>query len=73
MNKSSEKSPLRVIGIDLGKNSFQLCGVNELGQIQLDKKLTRKQLKTQMVQIRPCLVGMEAYLCVYASNRCTNI
>ena len=48
MNKSSEKSAIRVIGIDLGKYNLQLWGVSNEGHVQLDKQLSRKQLKIQL-------------------------
>lgn len=60
MNKSSENSEVRVIGIDLGKYNFQLWGVNKAGKVLLDKQLSRKQLKTQLAQLQPCLIGLEA-------------
>lgn len=60
MNKSSEKPTVRVIGIDLGKHNFQLWGVNKKGQVQLDKQISRSQLKIQLAKMQPCLVIMEA-------------
>lgn len=60
MKKSSEKSTVRVIGIDLGKHNFQLWGVNKEGHVQLDQQLSRSKLKVQMAKMQPCLVGMEA-------------
>ena len=32
MSKHSEKGRVKVLGIDLGKNSFHLWGVDELGE-----------------------------------------
>ncbi len=48
------------MGIDLGKNTFHLFGVDESGSGVLKKKLRRKQLLEFFVNLPPCLVGMEA-------------
>ena len=45
MKKDSKKGELKVLGIDLAKQSFQLHGVDEAGQTVLKKKLSRKQLR----------------------------
>ena len=60
MRKCNEKQAIKVVGIDLGKTSFQLHGVDDRGHEQLTKKLTRKQLKATMARMPACLVGMEA-------------
>ena len=60
MRKCNEKQAIKVAGIDLGKTSFQLHGVDDRGHEQLTKKLTRKQLKATMARMPACLVGMEA-------------
>lgn len=60
MKKCTEKRAIKVVGIDLGKTSLHLHGVDDRGQKQLAKRLTRQQLKTLMAKLPPCLVGMEA-------------
>ena len=56
------KSPdtVAVIGIDLGKNTFHLIGLNKRGAIVLRLKLSRSQLETRLANTPPCLIGMEA-------------
>ena len=50
-----------VIGIDLAKNIFAVHGVNENGQAALVKpKVSREQLLPLIVNLPPCLIGMEA-------------
>jgi transposase len=51
---------LRTIGIDLAKNVFQACGVNEHMKSQFNKKLKRPQLLDFMRQQAPTMVVMEA-------------
>lgn len=55
-----------VIGIDLGKNTFHLIGLDKRGAIVLRVKLSRSQLETRFANMPPCLIGMEA--CVGAHH-----
>ncbi|AJJ26607.1 transposase family protein [Yersinia enterocolitica] len=48
------------LGIDLVKNVFQLHGVGCNGQTVLKKKLTRDKFLPFLMQLEPCLIGMEA-------------
>lgn len=49
------------IGIDLAKNIFAVHGVNEAGKSELVKpKVSREQLLPLVVNLPPCLIGMEA-------------
>jgi transposase len=59
-------SVIAVIGIDIGKNSFHVVGLDERGAIVLRQKWSRGQVETGFANIAPCLVGMEA--CVGAHH-----
>ncbi|MET1589234.1 IS110 family transposase, partial [Yersinia enterocolitica] len=48
------------LGIDLAKNVFQLHGGGCNGQTVLKKKLTRDKFLHFLMQLEPCLIGMEA-------------
>lgn len=48
------------LGIDLGKNSFHLWGVNEHEERVLKKKLRRSTLLGELATLPACTVGMEA-------------
>jgi len=39
MNNNTKKGPVTVLGIDLAKQSFQLHGVDDAGQVVIKKKL----------------------------------
>lgn len=54
------------LGIDIGKNSFHLIGLDESGAIVLRKKLSRAQLEPFLANMPSCLIGMEA--CVGAHH-----
>ncbi len=57
---------LRTIGIDLAKNVFQACGVNEHMKSQFNKRLKRHELLDFMRQQEPTMVVMEA---CYSSHK----
>jgi len=60
------KDTVAVLGIDIGKNTFHLVGLNKRGAIILRLKLSRTQLEAKLANLPPCLVGMEA--CVGAHH-----
>ena len=60
------KDTVAVLGIDIGKNTFHLVGLNKRGAIILRQKLSRTQLEAKLANLPPCLVGMEA--CVGAHH-----
>jgi transposase len=51
---------IKVLGIDLAKNVFQLHGINSKGKCVLKKRLSREKLIEFMAQLPVCLVGIEA-------------
>ena len=48
------------IGIDIGKNSFHLIGLDGRGEIVMQTKLSRLQLARRLAYMPPSLIGMEA-------------
>jgi transposase len=57
---------IAVIGIDIGKNSFHVVGLDHRGAIVLRQKWSRGQVETRLANIPLCLIGMEA--CVGAHH-----
>src|SRR5580692_5716337 len=51
---------IKVLGIDLAKNIFQLHGIDSQGKAVLRKRVKRENLANFMANLSPCLVGMEA-------------
>ena len=51
---------IKTLGIDLAKSVFQLHGVDDIGEIVLQKKLRRGTVLNFLSKLEPCLVGMEA-------------
>ena len=61
-----------VIGIDIGKNSFHVVGLDQCGAIVLRQKWSRRQVETRLVNLPPCLIGMEAYVGAHHLRICPN-
>ena len=49
-----------VMGIDIGKNSFHVIGLDARGAVALRQKWSRGQVETRLANMPPCLIGMEA-------------
>jgi transposase len=52
--------PVATLGIDLAKNSFSVHGVDSAGSVVIRRTVSRSKLAELVMQLRPCLVGMEA-------------
>jgi transposase len=57
---SRASGEIAVIGIDIGKNSFHIVGLDKRGAIILRQKWSRGQVEARFANIPPCLIGMEA-------------
>src|SRR5258708_17005235 len=57
---------IATMGIDIGKNSFHVVGLDQPGAIVLRQKWSRGQIEARIANMRPCLIGMEA--CVGAHH-----
>jgi transposase len=60
------KTVIAVVGIDIGKNSFHVVGLDQRGAIVLRQKWSRGQVEARFANMPPCLIGMEA--CVGAHH-----
>jgi transposase len=57
---------IAVVGIDIGKNSFHVVGLDQRGAIVLRQKWSRGQVEARFANMSPRLMGMEA--CVGAHH-----
>jgi len=51
---------IKVLGIDLAKNVFQLHGTDAKGKCVLQKRLSREKVTEFLAMLSPCLIGIEA-------------
>ena len=63
-NKSNPS--VATMGIDIGKNSFHVVGLDRRGAIVLRQKWSRGQIEVRLANMAACLIGMEA--CVGAHH-----
>jgi transposase len=63
---------IAVIGIDIGKNSFHVVGLDQRGAILLRQKWSRGQVESRFANMPPCLIGWRlasAHIISAASSR----
>ena len=60
MTQQTTAETIATIGIDLGKNTFHLIGMDARGKIVLRRKIARGQLQSCLANVPVCLIGMEA-------------
>ncbi len=63
----NSNTTITIVGIDIGKNSFHVVGLDQHGAIALRQKWSRDQVEARFANMPPCLIGMEA--CVGASSQ----
>lgn len=60
MPKRTSAAAISAIGIDTGKNTLHMIGLDEKGAIVLREKISRHRIAARLVNVPPCLVGIEA-------------
>src|SRR5690242_20951783 len=63
---ATAQTAIAVIGIDIGKNSFHMVGLDDRGAIVLRQRWSRGQVEARLANMPLCLIGMEA--CVGAHH-----
>ena len=66
MPRKSTYANVATLGIDIGKNTFHVIGLDAQGAIVVKQKLSRLQIGRRFANIPRCLIGMEA--CVGAHH-----
>jgi transposase len=54
------KTPITVLGIDLGKNTCSLAGLDATGAVVLRKKMSRESVIVFVAALPTCVIAMEA-------------
>ena len=69
---SSAFSQIAIIGIDVGKNSFHIVGLDKRGAIILRQKWSRGQVEARLANMPSCLIGMKACVSTHHLSRKLN-
>ena len=59
----------RTVGIDTGKNTLHMIGLDEKGAIVLREKVSRHQITARLVNVPRCLIGIEAGMATHYMAR----
>ena len=59
MSQNSNTS-IAVVGIDIGKNSFHVVGLDQRGAIVLRQKWSRNEVEARFANMPSCLIGTPA-------------
>src|SRR6516162_7022405 len=60
MSKQTNAIAISTIGVDTGKNTLHLVGLDRQGMIVLREKLARSRIGTRLANVPSCLIGIEA-------------
>ena len=60
MLRISTVRTVTTIGIDMGKNTLHMVGLDSLGAIVLRERVSRGRITSRLANLPPCLIGIEA-------------
>jgi transposase len=60
MPQKTDAVVVSTIGIDTGKNTLHLVGLDDQGTIVLREKLSRSRIASRLANVPRCLIGIEA-------------
>jgi transposase len=69
MSQKTDTVVARTIGIDTGKNTLHLIGLDDRGAIVLREKLTRGRIAARLANVPQCLIGIEAGMATHCVAR----
>jgi transposase len=59
MSQGTDTVVISTIGIDTGKNTLHLVGLDDQGTIVLRERLARSRISTRLANVPRCLIGIE--------------
>src|SRR6202030_146171 len=65
MSHKTAATAAHTIGIDTGKNTLHLIGLDDQGAIILREKIARGRIATRLANVPRCLIGIEAGLATH--------
>jgi hypothetical protein len=69
MSRKTDAVIASTIGIDTGKNTLHLIGLDQRGTVVLREKVARGRIGTRLANIPPCLIGYGDTLCCSRTAR----
>jgi transposase len=69
MFRKTDAVVARTIGIDTGKNTLHLIGLDDKGAIVLREKLPRGRIAARLANVPQCLIGIEAGMATHCVAR----
>jgi transposase len=60
MSRASTVHTVSAIGIDMGKSTLHMIGLDSSGAIVLREKVSRGRIASRLANLPPCLIGIEA-------------
>lgn len=69
MSTKKVATVVRAVGIDTGKNTLHMIGLDEKGAIVLREKVSRHQITARLVNVPRCLIGIEAGMATHYMAR----
>jgi transposase len=69
MPSKKDIAVVRTIGIDTGKNTLHIVGLDGKGTIVLREKVSRSRIAARLVNVPPCLIGIEAGMATHYVSR----
>jgi transposase len=60
MSRRSTVRAVTTIGIDMGKNTLHMVGLDSLGAVVLRERVSRGRITSRLANLPPCLIGIEA-------------
>ena len=51
---------IKLLGIDLAKNVFQLCALNQANKVDFNRTVRRARLRSTVAKLAPTTIAMEA-------------
>ena len=69
MPSKKDAAAIRAIGIDTGKNTLHMVGLDEKGAIVLREKVSRNRIAARLGNVPPSLIGIEAGMATHYMSR----
>jgi hypothetical protein len=70
MPRTTTVHAVTTIGIDMGKNTLHMIGLDSRGAIVLREKVSRGRITSRLANLPCCLIGIEVGMALCCSRAC---